>query len=109
MERKILRYMFVTLFILCMTACSSVFPVKINTILENPRDYADKKVTVSGTVEETFSLVVVKYFVLRDDTGSIPVITQGVMPVRGNEIKITGTVQEAFSLGDQHLVVLIEK
>jgi len=98
-----------SLCIISISACSRIFPVKINTVLENPRDYADKQVTISGTVEETFSLVVVKYFVLRDETGSIPVITQGVMPVRGNEIKVTGTVQDAFSLGDQNLVVLIEK
>ena len=109
MERRIVLYTLLGFFITSMAACSSVFPTKINTILSNPRDYADKQVTISGTVEDTFSLVVVKYFVLRDETGTMPVITQRTMPVKGNEIKVTGTVQEAFSLGDQRLVVLIEK
>ncbi len=95
---------------LALVACSSFMPAtKIDTILTNPREYADKTVTVSGTVEDTFSLVVIKYFVLRDETGTIPVITQRTMPARGNEIRVTGTVQEAFSLGEKHLVVLLEK
>jgi hypothetical protein len=95
---------------LALVGCSSIMPAtKIDTILTNPREYADRTVTVSGTVEETFSLVVIKYFVLRDETGTIPVITRRTMPARGNEIRVTGTVQEAFSLGDQRLVVLLEK
>jgi len=46
---------------------------------------------------------------VNDGTGSIPVISQGILPVRGTNIKVTGTVQEAFSLGDRSMVVLIEK
>lgn len=109
MERRIVLYILMGLFIISITGCGSIFPTKINTILSNPRDYTGKQVTISGTVEDKFSLVFVKYFVLRDETGTIPVITQRPMPAKGNKIKVTGTVQEAFSLGDQNLVVLIEK
>jgi hypothetical protein len=101
--------MLLGLLIITMTACSSFFPTQINKILSNPRDYTDKKVTISGTVEDSFSFVVVKYFTLRDETGEITVVTQKPMPAKGNKIKVTGTVQEAFSLGDQQIVVLIEK
>ncbi len=82
MERRVILYILVSVFI-GMTACSSAFPTKIHTILSNPRDYSNKQVTISGTVEDTFSLVVVKYFVLRDETGTMPVITQQTMPVKG--------------------------
>ena len=108
MKRRIGLYMFLGLFTITMTACSSLFPTQINKILTNPRDYADKQVTISGTVVDTFSLVIVKYFTLRDETGEMTVVTQRPMPAKGNKIKVTGTVQEAFSLGDQQLVVLIE-
>lgn len=108
MERRFIVFMLLGICI-SITACSSVFTTKINDILSNPRDYTDKQVTVSGEVEDAFSLIVVKYFVLKDDTGTIPVISQKPMPAKGKQIKVTGIVQEAFSLGDQNLVVIIEK
>ena len=38
---------------------------KIGDIISHPRDYAGKEVTISGEVTETFSLIFVKYFVVR--------------------------------------------
>jgi hypothetical protein len=40
-------------------------------ILDHPRDYENKEVTIYGTVINTASILVVKYFELRDDTGTI--------------------------------------
>lgn len=94
--------------ILIMTACSTLFPTQINNILTNPRDYGEKKVTISGTVTDTFSFLVVKYFTVRDATGEMAVVSQGPLPERGSIVKVTGTVKEAFSLGDQQLIVLVE-
>ena len=91
-----------------MTACSGLFPTPIREITANPRTYADKQVWVSGTVEETFSLVVVKYFTISDGTGELVVITQKTLPAKGEKIKVRGKVRDAFSLGDQHLLVLME-
>jgi hypothetical protein len=89
-------------------ACNSILTTPIQKILINPRDYADKNVTIVGTVVETFSIVVIKYFTLRDETGEIAVITDKPLPAKGQKIKVSGTVQEAFSLGDKQLIVLIE-
>jgi hypothetical protein len=97
-------------FVMAVTACNHIMPAtNISTIMTNPRDYADKEVTLSGTVTDAYSFVLVKYFLINDGTGSIPVISQGVLPVKGTSIKVTGTVQEAFSLGDQSMMVLLEK
>ena len=46
---------------------------KIKDILERPRDYENKEVTVHGTVTESASILIAKYFVLQDSTGSIKV------------------------------------
>lgn len=94
--------------LITVTACSSVFPTPIHKILTSPRDYADKQVTISGTVVDVFSIVLLKYFTLNDGTGEMIVVTQRPMPTKGDKIKVRGTVQEAFSLGDQQLLVLIE-
>ncbi len=96
------------LLIFALTACDTLFPTPISDILQNPRKYAGKQVSVSGKVVETFSLVVIRYFVVRDDTGEITVVTERPLPKKGEQIKVTGKVQEAFSLGDQQLIVIKE-
>ena len=88
--------------------CSSIMATPIKKILDNPRDFQGKKVTVAGEVTETFSLLVVKYFTVKDSTGEITVITSRPLPRKGSGITVRGTVQEAFSLGDQQVIVIVE-
>ena len=95
------------LFMLC--RCSGLMSTKIGDIRNNPRRYADKEVTVSGTVTSSFSLVVVKYFTLGDGTGEIPVVTQKPLPKAGERLTIKGTVREAFSIGSESLLVIAEE
>lgn len=88
--------------------CGSLMATPIKKILDNPRDYSDKTVTVSGEVTEIFSLLVIKYFVVKDRTGEIPVVTAKPLPRKGSRITVKGTVHEAFSLGDRQLIVIVE-
>jgi hypothetical protein len=97
------------LFGMLLAGCGSLFSTPIKKIIDNPRDYSGKEVTISGEVTETFGLIVMKYFVVRDSTGEIAVITSKPLPKKGDRIKVRGTVQEAFSLGDQQLIVIIER
>jgi aspartyl/asparaginyl-tRNA synthetase len=83
---------------------------KIGDIKNNPRNYVDKEVTVSGEVTQTFSLLVIKYFTVRDDSGEITVVTEErPLPRQGQRLKIRGVVKEAFSIGAQSLLVIQEK
>lgn len=93
--------------VLLLAACAT--PVPIKQVLDNPRKYADRTVTVEGKVDEVFSLFVIKYFTVDDGTGTIGVITDRPLPAKGKTVKVTGTVKEAFSLGDQTLTVLVER
>ena len=97
------------LLILLAAACEGIGTTSIGSILEKPRDYAGKKVTVSGEVTETFSLFVMKYFVVQDKTGQIAVVSDKPLPKKGTTVRVTGTVKEAFSIGDQQLLVLVEE
>jgi hypothetical protein len=81
---------------------------KIGDIVGHPRDYADKEVTISGEVIETFSLFVVKYFVVRDNSGEISVVTEKPLPAKGERIKVKGIVKETFSFGTKTALVLVE-
>jgi len=104
--RMLLLIIFVTLF-LC--SCDSLFTTPIRKILENPRNYAGKTVTVSGEVTRVFSLIIIKYFVMRDSTGEVTIVTEKPLPKIGPKMKVKGTVQEAFAIGDQQLIVIFEK
>jgi hypothetical protein len=101
-----LKIIFLALF-LC--SCDNLFTTPINKILENPRDYVGKTVKVSGEVTRVFSLFIVKYFVVKDKTGEITIVTEKPLPQVGKKIKVKGTVKEAFAIGDQQLIVIFEK
>ena len=106
---KILLKFFCTCFLaLTIIACESVVTTPIKKIIENPRDFNEKFVTISGEVTEIFSLFVIKYFVVKDKTGEIVVVTERPLPKQGSKIKVKGTVEEAFSIVDKQLIVIVE-
>ena len=104
---EIVNIILLCAFVLSLASCG-VGTTKIGDITGHPRDFAGKDVTVSGEVTETFSLFVVKYFVLRDTTGEITVVSDKPLPAKGEKIKVKGVVKEAFSLGTQSTIVLVE-
>ena len=99
-------------FAMCLLAVTLVScgigTTKIGDIVGHPRDFADKEVTIFGEVTETFSLFVVKYFVVRDNSGEISIVTEKPLPVKGEKIKVKGTVKETFSFGTKTAIVLVE-
>ena len=109
-KNKILRNGTSTLFFfLFLFRCDSLFTTPIHKILADPRDYVGKTVTVSGEVTQVFGLVFIKYFKMRDTTGEITVVTEKPLPKVGAKIKVEGSVKEALSIGDQQVVVIVEK
>jgi hypothetical protein len=104
--KKIAILLIILLF--AFTACG-MFSTPIKNIVENPRDYDGKKVTVSGEVKETFSLIIIKYFIVADRTGEITVITSRPLPKEGTKIRVKGVVNETFSLGQTQTVVIVEE
>jgi len=82
--------------------------IPIGKIHAAPREYDGRNVTVSGTVASGMDLLLLKYFVLRDDTGEIPVITGRVVPAPGERVTVKGEVKEVFAIGDQRLIVIVE-
>ena len=105
---RIAALIVIVAFNLLLSGCNSILSTPINKILENPRDYSGKTVKISGEVTEVFGLVVVKYFVLKDGTGEIIVVTKKPLPGKGTRVTVTGKVQEAFSIGDRQLIVIME-
>jgi len=109
-----IRYSLITLLLalLLTSGCdrvSSPLSVSIGKVLSNPRNYEGKTITLSGTVGDAMSLLVIKAFLLSDDTGQIFVVTDRILPKQGEKMKVKGTVVEAFSLGNQTLTVFKEQ
>ena len=112
MNKAAIHKFSIGLMIICVLVMFSIScdlaTTKIGDISKHPRDYAGKEVTLSGEVMETFSMIFVKYFVLRDATGEILVVTERTLPAKGERIKVKGKVQEAFSIGTKTALVVVE-
>jgi aspartyl/asparaginyl-tRNA synthetase len=80
----------------------------IKDILERPRNYENKEVTIYGTVTDAASILFFKYFVLQDSTGSIKVITDRVLPKKGEQLRVTGNM-ESIEIGPERWIVIREK
>jgi hypothetical protein len=91
-----------------LAGCARIFATPIEEILQNPRDYSGKTVTVSGEVTEVAGLIFVKYFVVKDRTGEITVITRRPLPRENTRITVKGKVETAFSIGSKQLIVIVE-
>jgi hypothetical protein len=89
-------------------ACRPAGPTPIRSILDDPRRYDGKIVTISGDVRDATNLVVLKWYRVEDKTGSIVVVASGAVPMRGASVRVTGTVRQAFVIGDQSLTVIME-
>jgi hypothetical protein len=50
----------------------------------------------------------VKYFVVRDNSGEISVVTEKPLPAKGEKIRVKGIVKETFSFGTKTALVLVE-
>ena len=75
--------------------------------MSHPRDFEGKEITVNGTVINAVSLLLVKYYELQDDTGSIRVITDKLLPGRGEKLRVIGRMA-VVEIGTERWVVLRE-
>src|SRR5262249_499957 len=88
-------------------AAHGITATKIKDILDHPRDYQSKEITVYGTVTNAVSLLVIKYYEVQDGSGSIKVVTYNVVAGRGEELRVTGRTT-VIELGTERWVVLRE-
>ena len=91
-----------------LASCSSFLSTPIGDLMRSPRDYDGKHLKISGTVTEKDSLLFAKYFVLRDKTGEIHVVTSRILPNVGESVIVRGRLDEAFSFGDASALVFVE-
>jgi hypothetical protein len=80
----------------------------IREILDEPGRFDGRRATVAGEVVDSANLLVLKFYKVRDATGTIAVVTPKAVPKPGARVRATGTVHQAFALGKDQLTVLVE-
>lgn len=88
---------------------SQLHHAKIEKLLSRPGEFSGKTVTVEGDVtDRTAFFGAVRFFKIRDKTGEIIVVTKGnALPDVKSKVRVKGTVDQAFSVGDEKLIVFV--
>jgi len=80
----------------------------IEKIMGKPGAYEGKIVAIEGEVSDRTSFFVIqKFFKVRDKTGEITVATRTNLPGVKSRVRVKGTIDESFPIGDQKLLVFI--
>jgi hypothetical protein len=78
-------------------ACAST---SINKILADPSRYRNDDVTVSGSVVDSFSVADRGAYRIEDGSGQLWVISSKGVPRTGARVSVTGTIRDAYDLGN---------
>jgi hypothetical protein len=91
-----------------LAGCASVTP--IGELLNNSSKYNGKTVRVKGEVTQSVGAIVAGGYQLKDDTGSLTVISEGNSPPpQGAKVGVKGVFQALVTLGTRSLAVLREQ
>lgn len=93
--------------VLILTGCASVTP--IGELLDNSTKYDGKTVQVQGEVQGGAGGLGVGAYQLKDNTGTITVVSdQGSAPRKGAKVAVKGKFESLFSIGTAGLAVIRE-
>jgi hypothetical protein len=94
--------------LLLLTGCAGVTP--IGELLDNPARYDGKTVRVQGEVRESAGGLGLGAYQVRDDTGTLTVVSEtGGPPRTGSKIGVKGRFEALITLGSRSLAVLREE
>jgi len=81
------------------TLWSASCSTSINHILADPSHYRDREVSVSGRVEDSFSILDRGAYRITDGSGSLWVVSDRGVPRDGAHVSVRGMIREGFNLG----------
>jgi hypothetical protein len=91
-----------------LAGCASVTP--IGRLLDDAGRYDGKTVRVRGEVQGSAGVLGMGGYQLRDDTGTLTVISETASPPRtGSRVGVKGVFQALFTLGSRSFAVLREQ
>lgn len=113
MKKNIIYYIGVVIIVLLVGYavwffCFKQVATPIGSLLEKPADYENKIITIKGEVTNRMSLLAFKYYVLKDNTGEIKVITKRALPSVGAKVTTKGKIKTAYEIGSLQEIVFVE-
>lgn len=94
--------------LLLLAGCAGITP--IGELLDNPARYDGKTVRVEGEVRESAGGLGLGAYQVRDETGTLTVVSEtGGPPRSGSKIGVKGRFQALITLGTRSLAVLREE
>ena len=101
------RWLVVLAMALAVSACSLWSP-SIRDIKTDVRRFEGQTVTVRGEVVQSVNLLLVRGYIVKDETGQIGVVSDRAVPRPGQSVVVTGQVEQLLSLGSESIVVIRE-
>ena len=86
----------VVLWALVMSGCEQK---TINDIRADPSRYANKEVSVVGTVTRSYSVLGRGAYEIDDGTGKLWIVSESGVPREGAKVGVKGTIRDGFNLG----------
>jgi hypothetical protein len=94
--------------ILVLAGCAGITP--IGDLLDNPARYDGKTVRVEGEVKESAGGLGLGAYQVRDNTGTLTVVSEkGGPPRSGSKVGVKGRFEALITLGSKSLAVLREE
>jgi hypothetical protein len=94
--------------LLTLGGCAGVTP--IGELLDNPARYDGKTVRVEGEVKESAGGLGLGAYQVRDNTGTLTVVSEkGGPPRTGSKVGVRGRFEALITLGSKSLAVLREE
>jgi len=93
------------LVLLIVQSCAT--PIKI--IYKSPDKFNGKKIVVKGSVISSLELIDLCSFTIKDRTGKIMVVTENLLPLKNDKIKVHGTVDRNYQYKEQNMIVIKEE
>jgi hypothetical protein len=96
---------------LCWATACTLAPTRIGEIVGEPGRFENRTVTVRGEVLSATKLPFMEqgFYVIKDATGEITVVTRGALPAEGKTRSVRGKVQSTFKVMGKSLGVVIHE
>jgi hypothetical protein len=93
------RNSFLVVLILWALAMSGCEQRSINEIKADPSRYANREVSIAGTVVRSVSVLGRGAYEIEDGTGKLWIVSERGVPREGAKIVVRGTIVDGFNLG----------
>lgn len=98
---------YITFFLIILVSATCATPVR--KIYKSPDKFQGKQVKVKGRVISSIELSDLYSFTIRDKSGKIMVVTENLLPLKNDKIRVKGTFEKNFIYKEQTIMVIKER